>query len=132
MKMKKTLTLAALLVAALATSAQTFTVSTPSGHTLTFSVTSGTTVKVVRGATNYTGAMVIPASVSNGGNTYQVTALGSMSLSRCGSITSITIPEGVTALEMGALNYNSTLDILVFETDEPSSVANEPSKLLFA
>ena len=46
-----------------------------------------------------TGAITIPATVANGGNTYSITSIGKYAFSNCSGLTSITIPSGVTSIE---------------------------------
>ena len=54
-----------------------------------------------------TGAITIPATVANGGNTYSVTSIGWGAFYKCSGLTSINIPNGVTKIENG-LFYNCT------------------------
>ena len=59
-------------------------------------------VAVVRGNNEPTGAISIPATVVNGGNTYSVTSIGERAFSSCSGLTSINIPNGVTSIGRGA------------------------------
>ena len=59
-------------------------------------------VAVVRGNNEPTGAISIPATVVNGGNTYSVTSIGERAFSSCSELTSINIPNGVTSIGRGA------------------------------
>ena len=54
-----------------------------------------------------TGAITIPATVANGGNTYSVTSIGWGAFYKCSGLTSINIPNGVTKIENGVF-YNCT------------------------
>ena len=54
-----------------------------------------------------TGAITIPATVANGGNTYSITSIGKYAFSNCSGLTSINIPSSVTKIENGAF-YNCT------------------------
>lgn len=45
-----------------------------------------------------TGAITIPATVANGGNTYSVTSIGERAFYQCSGLTSIDIPNGVTSI----------------------------------
>ena len=55
-------------------------------------------VAVVRGNNEPTGAITIPATVVNGGNTYSVTSIGERVFSSCSGLTSINIPSSVTSI----------------------------------
>ena len=46
----------------------------------------------------YTGAVIIPKTVTYNSNTYRVTSIGEWAFYGCSSLTSITIPEGVTSI----------------------------------
>ena len=46
----------------------------------------------------YTGDVVIPATVTYGGNTYSVTSIGDRAFEYCSGLTSVTIPDGVTSI----------------------------------
>ena len=67
---------------------------------LTYKVTDAAakTVELTGYETEPTGALTIPATVTNGGTTYSVTAIGKQAFYECGGITSVTIPDGVTAI----------------------------------
>ena len=75
-------------------------------------------VAVVRGNNEPTGAISIPATVVNGGNTYSVTSIGERAFSSCSGLTSITIPNGVTSIGRGAFEDCSGLTSI----NIPSSV----------
>ena len=49
-----------------------------------------------------TGAIDIPTTVVNGGNTYNVTSIGESAFSGCSGLTSITIPSSVTSIGQSA------------------------------
>ena len=50
------------------------------------------------------GAITIPATVANGGNTYSITSIGERAFSDCSGLTSINIPNSVTKIENGAFS----------------------------
>lgn len=62
----------------------------------------GSSVSVTSGEVKYSGSIVIPSSVSNGGNNYIVSSIGSDAFSQCGSLTSVSIPHSVTSIGSGA------------------------------
>lgn len=49
-----------------------------------------------------TGTITIPATVTNGGNTYSVTSIGNNAFSACEGLTSINIPSSVTSIGIRA------------------------------
>ncbi|MBQ6306191.1 MAG: leucine-rich repeat domain-containing protein [Bacteroidales bacterium] len=72
-----------------------------------------------------TGDLIIPESVSYGGNNYAVTTIGNTAFMYCFYLTSLTIPNSVTTIEEGAFAYCSgfTGDLVI-----PNSVVTiEPS-----
>ena len=107
---KGLLILAVAVLAMLQTAwAYDFSATSPSGHTLYYEIISGTTnVGVVRPGTdstydNYvTGNVVIPATVTYGGTTYNVTELRSVNnygtFRNCSGLTSVTIGNSVTSI----------------------------------
>lgn len=96
------------MAASLAAMAQTFSATVPSGQTLTFSVTSSTTVKIPMQTAFISGALEIPSTVSNGSNTYHVTAIDMAAFNGKG-ITSLVLPEGMTVIGNGAFSGNNNL-----------------------
>lgn len=114
-----------MVLLAVATTARAFSFSAtaPTGQTLYFDVTSATTVSVVNPDWDYhpmpTGTLEIPATVSNGGTTYSVTAIGRRAFIGCGSITHVIVPQGIRVIgtlafssctSLGAVDLPSTLD----------------------
>ncbi len=53
---------------------------------------------------DYTGDVTIPATVTYNGITYPVTKIGNHAFYNCGSVTSITIPSSITAIELDAFS----------------------------
>ena len=51
---------------------------------------------------SYSGAIVIPESVTYSGKTFRVTSIGHSAFSSCSSLTAVTIPESVTNIDIGA------------------------------
>ena len=104
-----------LFFAAQTSNAHDFEAQNEDGVTIYYNITSSTdlTCEVTYEGTDYksskyTGAVVIPASVDYSGNTYSVTSIGENAFWRT-SITSITIPEGVTSIGEYAFEYCSSL-----------------------
>ena len=117
---KGLLTLVLALTAVLQTAwAYDFSATSPSGHTLYYEIIGTTNVGVVRpgnGSTNdnyVTGNVVIPATVTYGGTTYNVTELRYVnnygSFERCSGLTSVTIPNSVTSIGSSAFSGCSGL-----------------------
>ena len=48
------------------------------------------------------GNITIPATITNGENTYTVTSVGNLAFSNCSGLTSVYIPDGVTSIGIGA------------------------------
>ena len=57
----------------------------------------------------YTGDVIIPASVTYNGTTYSVTAIGGSAFYDCSGLTSVTIPNSVTTIEYEAFAWCSGL-----------------------
>ena len=83
------------LLATVSVWAQTFTAGN-----LKYEVTDAAakTVELTGYETEPTGALTIPATVTNGGTTYSVTAIGYEAFRECKALTSVTIPDGVTGI----------------------------------
>ena len=79
----------------------------------------GTTATVVSGR-NYTGTIVIPASVEYNSVTYSVTSIGDFAFEDCTGLTSVTIPNSVTSIGEYAFSYCSSLTSLTI----PNSVTS--------
>ncbi len=50
------------------------------------------------------GNITIPATITNGENTYTVTSVGNLAFSSCSGLTSVYIPDGVTSIGIGAFS----------------------------
>lgn len=59
-------------------------------------------VTVVKGASNYTGDVVIPYSVTNSGKTYKVNKIGNYAFQKCEGITSVTINADIEKIGANA------------------------------
>ena len=83
------------------------------GKTIYYNINSdGSSVSVTfRGTSDnsYTGAIVIPETVTYGGKTYSVTSIGSSAFSYCSGLTSVTIPNSVTSINFYAFGGCSGL-----------------------
>lgn len=121
-----------LFVAATVARAADFQAVVPGGQTIYFRIVQGgvevtfpsNTVQPVTGWDGYTkptGALVIPDSVSHGGTMYAVKAIGNHAFYECTGLTSVVVPEGVTAVRasafrgcsgMTAVTLPATLDSL--------------------
>lgn len=60
--------------------------------------TDGTTVEVTKRSQGYSGNIVIPATVANGGTTYTVTAIGNKAFYQCAGLGTVTLPSTITHL----------------------------------
>ncbi len=69
----------------------------------------GDSVMVISGSNQYTGAVVIPAQVTDNGTVYRVTAIGERAFENCSELTSISISENVTSIGEYAFAYCSGL-----------------------
>ena len=63
-------------------------------------------------SSEYSGSVVIPASVEYDGKNYNVTSIGGSAFSGCSNLTSLTIPEGVTSIGGSAFSGCSNLTSL--------------------
>ena len=117
--MKKLVFLLALSLCTLAAWAYDFSAVAPTGQTLYYTITSPNTVSVTHPATSIsspwsgyttpTGSLTIPSSVTDGGTTYSVTAIGDRAFRSCRGLTSVTIPNSVTAIGERAFQQCSGL-----------------------
>jgi len=95
---------------------------------LTYKVLSDDTVQVGDGDTAMTGlsgSITIPSTVKYGGTTYKVTAIGDKAFLRCSDITSLEIPDTVTAIGRLAL-----ADLAVNSITIPNSVETLGAEVL--
>ncbi len=78
-----------------------------------YNFTSENTAEVVAGENAYTGAITIPATVEYEGNTYNVTSIRSEAF-RKSKITSISLPEGIEKIGVGAFYACNSLKSIAF------------------
>ena len=64
-------------------------------------------------ADEYSGDIVIPATVTANGMTYPVTAIGERAFADCSGLTGITIPNSVTSISYYAFSHCTSLDNVV-------------------
>ena len=69
---------------------------------------------------NVSGEVVLPSSVSNDGNTYEVTSIGPCAFYCCFTLSSVVIPNSVTSIGQDAFCGCSLLSSVVI----PNSVTN--------
>ena len=67
----------------------------------------------------YSGSVVIPATVTYNGTTYPVTAIGAEAFWKCTGLTSIDIPNSVTAIGVIAFAECTGLTSIVVESGNP-------------
>lgn len=86
-----------------------------------YAITGSNTVKVTsrnNNSNSYSGSVTIPSSVTYGGKTYSVTAIGSGAFAVCSGLTSVSIPNSVTSIGDVAFTYCTSLNNVVI----PNSV----------
>ena len=70
--------------------------------------------------------VTIPATITNGENTYTVTSIGNSAFSMCSGLTSVTIPDGVTSIGDFAFSWCSGLTSVTFQGAEPPTFDGDP------
>lgn len=73
----------------------------------------------------YSGEITIPKCISNGGVTYTVMAIGDKAFKHCSGLTSITIPESVTAIGQGAFAGCTNLCFLIINNPTPVTLGED-------
>lgn len=76
---------------------------------LNYNVTSPTTVEVGNQNSAVAGNVIIPAQVTDNGNTYQVTSISDSAFLNCISLTSVIIPNSVASIGNSAFNSCAAL-----------------------
>ncbi|MBQ7062149.1 MAG: T9SS type A sorting domain-containing protein [Bacteroidales bacterium] len=109
--MKQILLLATILIAmAPMVKAQTFTESNADGVEIQYTVTENDEVKVV--SNDYSGRVVVPATVSHEGTTYTVTAVGMGAFQNRSELIFVSLPATVISLGNLAFSGSNNLDTL--------------------
>lgn len=114
------MTVALMLTTLAAVAGHDFSFVAPSGQMLYFSYTAGgvmitfpgnTSVNTQgwNGYTKPTGALTIPATVTNGGQTYAVVAVNKFAFYGCTGLTAVVVPEGVMAIRQAAFSGCTSL-----------------------
>ena len=62
----------------------------------------GKSLSVIKGRTEYTGSINVPASVTYKGTSYPVTSIGDCAFCDCSGLISVTIPASVTTIAVSA------------------------------
>ena len=108
---EKLLTLAVALLAAIGAWAQEFTFDN-----LKYTVTDETThtVELTGYVTAPTGALTIPATVTNESTEYSVTSIGNSAFAYCTALTKVTIPNSVTTIVHHAFQNCEALTEIIF------------------
>ena len=111
--MNKTRKYLALFVASICLSlqawAETFSVANTEGVFISYETTSETTVRVIKGDSNYAGNVVIPSSVSYNEVEYTVDAIGEYAFFECPNLESVEIPNSVQTIGERAFENCSAL-----------------------
>ena len=74
---------------------------------------------------DYTGDVVIPATVTFNGKTFQVTEIGDHAFFLRGSVTSVTIPSTVTLIKWDAFSFCIGLESVTCKATLPPSTSGE-------
>ena len=78
----------------------------------------GKSLSVIKGRTEYTGSINVPASVTYKGTSYPVTSIGDCAFCDCSGLISVTIPDSVTSIGWGTFENCSGLTFITI----PASV----------
>ena len=131
MKKNVLLVMVAILAIGQSAFAYDFSAVAPSGQRLYYNILGSGCVKVTSQITDYpyysttpTGSLVIPDSVTNGGNTYSVTSIGYHAFSYCSGLTSVTIPNSVTSIGSAAFSDCSGLTSVAFNATNCTSMGS--------
>ncbi len=111
--MKKTLLFLIVLLITIIGYSQNFSLPDTYNNMINYTVTSGNTVAVTTGSTINNINVEIPASVSNGGTTYNVTSIGAYSFSSQSAISNVNIPNTVTNIGLQAFSGTSLTAVVL-------------------
>ena len=78
--------------------------------------TEAKTAEVTTNPNQYTGSVVIPATITYSGTEYSVTSIGDEAFRGCSGLTSLTIPNSVTSIGFCAFHSCSGLTSIVVES----------------
>ena len=124
---EKLLTLAVALLAATGAWAQTTFTADNLKYTVTDAATH--TVELTGYVTKPTGALTIPATVTNESTEYSVTSIGDEAFFNCTSLTGITLPEGLTTI--GDVAFYACWALTQFNVDEANEAYCSDGGVLF-
>lgn len=124
--MKKILSTFALLCAILPLSAHDFSTKFADGQVLYFNVIDANRNRVeltypgsiVNGGTRFAGELNVPRTVTYGGKTYVVSAIGKKAFSGASKLTSIILPTGITQIDDFAFENCFSLEKIMFPGNE--------------
>ena len=116
-----------------------FSAVSSSGHTLFYHINPDDTTVTVVSPSGWSwaeswewedylpwGSLTIPSTVSYGGSTYGVTAIGSNAFADCYDLTSVTIPNSITSIGSYAFSYCNILSLAI-----PNSVISIGSEAFY-
>ena len=119
--MKRLVLFATLILVVLNARAYDFSAVAPSGQTLYYNIVDGGVEVTCPGSANAsgwnghskpTGALVLPATVTNSGVTYSLAGVGRYAFFQCSGLTSVVVPEGVINIGQAAFSGCSNIDTL--------------------
>lgn len=123
--MKRRIILALALLAGVAAQAQrTFVADNADGVELKYEVLSAADQTLSLTANNYTGAIVVPATVSYNDTVWTVTEVGNGAFRERGSVSYVRLPQTVTEMQPYAFYNCLGLDSMRFDMQQPPTVRN--------
>ena len=82
------------------------------------------TAEVLNGVTAYSGEVAIPSSITDDGQTYSVTSIGSTAFSGCSGLTAVTIPSTIGNIGEQAFFGCDALTTITSNIEEPTAIYN--------